>query len=110
MCLISMAISLNGISLRHFWFGLVFLGLGWNFMFVGGTTLLTECYEPEEQAKVQAINDFLVFGTAATASFSSGILFNSMGWNAVNMAIFAPAILIFIVAFILRQKRHANRA
>lgn len=77
------AIALSGTEVMNFWFALVMLGIGWNFMFVGGSTLLTEAYRPAERAKAQALNDFLVFGTVALASVSSGGLLVEFGWNAV---------------------------
>ncbi|MBT4890157.1 MAG: MFS transporter [Rhodospirillales bacterium] len=108
LALISMAVSLSGITLMHFWTGLVLMGVGWNFMFVGGTSLLTETYAPQERAKVQAFNDTMVFGTTAIASFGSGALLSWLGWNAVNLTVAAPAILLLIAAFVLRMKRHAT--
>ncbi len=77
------AVALSGLEFLYFWTSLVLLGLGWNFLFVGGTTLLTECYAPAEKAKVQAANDFLVFGTVAAASLTSGTLLHLIGWHAV---------------------------
>ncbi|HJP21112.1 MAG TPA: MFS transporter [Alphaproteobacteria bacterium] len=77
------AVALSGFEFLYFWTSLVLLGLGWNFLFVGGTTLLTECYVPAEKFKVQAINDFLVFGTVAAASLTSGTLLHLIGWHAV---------------------------
>jgi MFS family permease len=106
--LTAMVINVTGISLHHFWFGLVTVGVGWNFMFIGGTTLLTETYTIEEKAKTQAANDFMVFTTAAIASFSSGALQNVLGWTAVNLAVIAPALIIFCVAFWLRTRRHST--
>lgn len=106
--LVCMAVNLSGIEIHNFWFGLVLLGVGWNFTFVGGTTLLTEAYQPAEKAKVQAMNDFFVFGAAAVASFSSGALQNLLGWEAVNMAIAVPAVFVLVMTFRLRQKRHAE--
>ncbi len=91
----SMAVNMMGIEFYNFWLGLVLLGLGWNFMFVGGTTLLTEAYRPEEKSKVQAANDFIVFGTVATASFSSGALQDAIGWSAVNAAVALPMCIAF---------------
>jgi MFS family permease len=61
------------------------LGVGWNFSFIGATSMVTDCYQPSERAKVQALNDFLVFGTVAAASFSSGHLLNTAGWDAINI-------------------------
>ena len=103
--LVCMAVNLAGIAIQNFWFGLVLLGLGWNFTFIGGTTLLTEVHRPEEKAKVQAINDFLVFGTSAVASFSSGALQNLIGWQAVNLAVAVPAVVVIIAALWLRRQR-----
>ncbi len=91
----AMATNLSGIAFENFWVGLVLLGLGWNFMFVGGTTLVTEAYHPEERAKVQAFNDFLVFGTVTVASFSSGALHDALGWQAVNLGMALPTFVAF---------------
>ncbi|HSO07940.1 MAG TPA: MFS transporter, partial [Pelomicrobium sp.] len=76
--------ALSGTGLANFWIALVLLGVGWNFLFIGGTTLLTEAYTPPEKAKTQGINDLLVFLTMATSSFSSGALVTSTGWDALN--------------------------
>lgn len=108
--LVAMGFNLSGIAIENFWFGLVVVGLGWNFTFVGGTTLLTEVYRPEEKAKVQAINDFFVFGTSAVASFSSGALQHLLGWDAVNLAVIAPALIVFVAAFWLHRQRHTHTA
>jgi predicted MFS family arabinose efflux permease len=93
-----MAVNIAGIEFYNFWAGLVLLGLGWNFMFVGGTTLLTEAYRQEERSKVQALNDFIVFGVVATASFSSGALQDKLGWSAVNAMITLPMCIAFAFA------------
>ncbi len=77
-------LAINGVDILHFSAALFVLGLGWNFTFVGASTLLTETYEPSERAKVQATNDFLVFGTVAAASLSSGVLLHTYDWNTVN--------------------------
>jgi hypothetical protein len=84
------AVGLLGLSVAHFWIALILLGIGWNFGFIGATALVTECYRPEERAKVQAANDFLVFGSVAAASFSSGGLLQAGGWEAVNWLVFPP--------------------
>jgi len=76
--------ALAGTALLNFWAALFLLGVGWNFMYVGGAALLTECYSPAERAKTQAANDFLVFVTMAVSSMSSGMLLNKSGWHAVN--------------------------
>lgn len=69
--------------LMHYWVSMVLLGVGWNFLFLGGTTLLTECYRLEERFKVQAMNDFLVFGLQAFGSLGAGWLLANLGWNGV---------------------------
>ena len=82
-----------GNALWNFWLGLVLLGLGWNFAFIGATTLVTECHDPHERNKVQAFNDFLVFGSMAIGSFSSGAVLARYGWAAVNEVVF-PVVLV----------------
>ena len=98
------AINLSGIEIEHFWFGLVARGVGWNFMFIGGTTLLTQSYRPEERNKVQAMNDFVVFGTVSVASLSAGLLQNLIGCDAVNIAVITPVLIAFLAALWLRMK------
>ena len=80
----AIGIALSGTSVSHFWFALVALGIGWNFMFIGGTTLLTETYESHEKTRVQGFNDMLVFATMAVSSSSAGVLVNAEGWETVN--------------------------
>jgi MFS family permease len=77
--------ALAGTALINFWVAMFLLGVGWNFMYVGGSALLTECYTPAERAKTQAANDFLIFVTMAISSMSSGLLLNKSGWHAVNL-------------------------
>ncbi len=92
----AMILNLSGVTLEHFWIALVLLGTGWNFMFIGGTTLLTKSYRPEERAKVQALNDFLVFTTVAVFSFSSGALYSAYDWKTVNWAMAVPMVLALL--------------
>lgn len=94
-------IGLSGITVAHFWIALVLLGVGWNFGFVGATSMVTDCYRPEERAKVQAANDFMIFGSVAAASFSSGKLLNAGGWELVNWIVF-PAVA-FAMALVALQ-------
>ena len=104
-----LAANLSGIAFANFWIGLALLGLGWNFMFVGGSTLLTQAYTAEERAKTQAANDFVVFSSSVLGAFGSGMLQNEFGWAAVNAGI-APAMLIAlgsVVWLALRQRRRA---
>lgn len=81
------AIAMSGIGFLHFLSGLILLGVGWNFLFVGGTTLLTEAYRPSERAKTQAAHDFLMFGAVSLASFGAGGLLNAWGWQSVNLTV-----------------------
>ncbi|MBZ6075003.1 MFS transporter [Microvirga puerhi] len=91
------AIGLSGLSVAHFWTTLILLGIGWNFGFIGATSMVIDCYRPEERSKVQAANDFLVFGSVAVASFSSGKLLSSGGWMSVNWLVFPPVIIALIL-------------
>jgi MFS family permease len=83
-------IGLSGITAMHFWATLIVLGVGWNLSFVGASALVLETHRPAERNKVQAFNDFLVFGMMAVGSFSSGQLLANYGWSAVNMVVFPP--------------------
>ncbi|MCB1462479.1 MAG: MFS transporter, partial [Nitratireductor sp.] len=80
-----------------FWGSLILLGVGWNFGFIGATAMVTETYAPEEKAKAQGANDFILFGTVAFASFMSGQLLNAYGWNVLNMLVF-PIVVICLAA------------
>ena len=92
LIIVSAVIGIAGISLWHFWIALAVLGVGWNFAFIGATTMVTHCHRPNERNKVQAFNDFLVFGSMAIGSFSSGALLVSFGWSMVNGVVF-PVVL-----------------
>jgi MFS family permease len=100
-------IALSGNTFLYFLSGLILLGIGWNFLFIGGTTLLTEAYQPSERAKTQAAHDFIVFAVVSLASLSAGGLLHLWGWRAVNLtAIPMLALaLVFIVGFALLRKR-----
>ena len=84
LLMVAAGIGIAGISLWHFWIGLAVLGIGWNFAFIGATTMVTQCHRPNERNKVQAFNDFLIFGSMAIGSFSSGKLLANFGWETVN--------------------------
>jgi predicted MFS family arabinose efflux permease len=92
LLVVAAAIGIGGITIWHFWIGLILLGVGWNFAFIGATSMVTECHRAEERNKVQAFNDFLVFGSMAIGSFSSGALLAAFGWTAVNQVVF-PVVL-----------------
>ncbi|HEX8962522.1 MAG TPA: MFS transporter, partial [Rhodocyclaceae bacterium] len=102
----SIAVALNGISVMHFWIALFLLGIGWNFMFIGGTTLLTETYSPEEKAKAQGTNDFIVFAVQGITSLSSGILISRQGWETLNL--FALPVVAFVAAATLAYAWRAS--
>ena len=86
-------VDLSGVEVMTFWIGLILLGVGWNFGFVGATAMVAETHAPSERNKVQAFNDFLVFTTMAAGSFSSGKILTSFGWDAVNHVVFPPLIV-----------------
>jgi len=104
------AIALSGQLVVHFWWSLVLLGVGWNFMYVGGTTLLTEAYRPSEKAKTQGANEILVFCTTATSSFTSGVLVNAAGWNTLNYVALPFLAIAGMAALWLAAKRRAATA
>ena len=109
---ICIAINISGTELINYWSALVLLGVGWNFMFVAGTTMVTETYQPAEKAIVQGVNDFLVFGTAALCSLLSGVLQTSFGWETVNLSTI-PLLLIVLVSlfwFIFSSKMQTQSA
>ena len=85
---LSAVVGLAGITVAHFWTALVLLGVGWNLSFVGATTMVCECHRPEERNKVQAFNDFLIFGSMAIGSFASGSMLAHFGWYLVNIVMF----------------------
>jgi MFS family permease len=91
------AVALTGIEFLRFLSGLTLLGVGWNFLFVGGTTLLTEAYRPAERAKVQAAHDFMMMTMVCVASFSAGGLLNAWGWNTLNITVL-PFLLLAAAA------------
>src|ERR1700759_2210156 len=104
------AIGLSGITAPHFWATLMVLGVGWNFGFVGASALVLGTHRPQERNKVQAFNDFLVFGTMAIGSFSSGQLLANYGWDGVNLVVFPPVGLgLVVLAFWSVAKRRAMR-
>jgi len=110
LMLLCLAINLAGVAVINFWSALLLLGLGWNCLFVGATTLLTYAYRPAERTKVQALNDTLVFAVVSLASFGSGAIESLVGWQAVNLANL-PALFIAggaIVWLALRSPRMAG--
>jgi MFS family permease len=105
LMLAGVAAGLAGMSEWNFRIALTLNGIGWNFLFVSATTVVTTCYRPNERGKAQALNDFLVFGTTAVASFMAGYLQDKWGWVPLN---WFSVLLILIAAgavFWLRLQR-----
>jgi MFS family permease len=90
-------VALHGVTVAHFVIALALLGVGWNFMYTGGTTLLTESYRPAEKARVQGANDLILFVTMGVTSLSSGALVTFAGWETANWAA-VPVLLIIGLA------------
>jgi MFS family permease len=82
---VCVGVALHGTTVAHFTVALVLLGIGWNFMYTGGTTLLTESYRPNEKARTQGANDFFILATMGISSFSSGALLSAAGWETMNL-------------------------
>ena len=101
VCILGLCIAVNLYDQKffNFWLGLILLGIGWNFMFIGGTSLLTETYKLKERAKTQASHDFIVFGAVALTAFFSGALHEAFGWSFLNIAAIFPLILVFFASF-----------
>ena len=102
--LVCITLNVHGESWWHFWTSLMLLGIGWNFMFISGTTLLTETYRPAEKALVQGGNDFLVFGMAASGSLLAGVLRSVMDWWELNLTAL-PLLGIVVVTLIWHRLR-----
>jgi len=89
-------VALTGTGVAQFWTALILLGVGWNFAFIGATAMLTDLYRPEEAFKVQALNEFVLFGVVAVASLSSGGLLASAGWTTINIIVL-PIVAVCLV-------------
>jgi MFS family permease len=98
-----MILTLIGRGLPNYWIALVLLGLGWNFLFVGATVLLTETYRPAERFKAQAFNDFLIFGVQALASLSAGVVIFRLGWNWLILLTLPALVGISAALYFLRM-------
>ncbi|HAA93925.1 MAG TPA: MFS transporter [Rhodospirillaceae bacterium] len=110
LMIVAAATAMSGITIGHFAVALAVLGIGWNFLFIGGTTLLTEAYRPEEKEKVQGCNDLIVFGTVALTAFFSGTMQHLIGWNAVSASLILPSLAVLGAVLWLRQKRAGEGA
>ncbi|MEQ1686823.1 MAG: MFS transporter [Burkholderiaceae bacterium] len=90
---VCIAVALSGVDLMQFLIALAALGVGWNFLFIGGTTLFTEAYRPEEKTTAQAAMDTVIFSTMTLTSFSSGALVTTQGWTLLNLGSIVPVLL-----------------
>ena len=107
--LLTIALGLSGREVMHYWWALVLLGIGWNFLFVGGTTLLVGTYRPSERFRAQAVNDFSVFGTSAMASLAAGSVMLAFGWAALLISAL-PALVAMGLALGSRAARTPSAA
>jgi MFS family permease len=110
--LVCVAVALSGVDLMQFLVALFVLGVGWNFLFTGGSTLLTQTYQPEEKTRAQGFMDTCVFWTMALTSFSSGALITTQGWTLLNLGSLLPIALVMIGLgwLALRQRQAAAAA
>lgn len=106
---VHVAIAFVGTDFIHFLSELILLGVGWNFLFIGGTTLLTEAYRPAERAKTQALHDFCVHGLGSIGSLSAGGILNALGWQAVNLTALPFLALALVAIAALAISRHTWR-
>ena len=106
LLLVCIVAALSGTMLVNFWLALFLLGVGWNFMYIGASTLLTECHTSAERAKTQAANDLMIFTTMAIASTSSGVLLQKSGWHAVNYGSIPFLVLAAGATIWLMWRRH----
>jgi MFS family permease len=104
---LSAVVGLAGTSVWHFWIAVTLIGVGWNFAFIGATTIVTQCHRPEERYRVQSFNDFLVFGSMTISSFASGALLAQLGWTFVNGVVLPPVLIAgaLLIWLTLRERR-----
>lgn len=101
-------LSMTGTGILPFWSGLIVLGIGWNFGFLGATAMVAAQFRHSERIKVQSLNDFLVFGTTATASLLSGKLLHTVGWFQLNMAVFFPVAVALLLLFLQKMREERS--
>jgi predicted MFS family arabinose efflux permease len=97
-----------GIELWNFWAALVLLGLGWNFGFIGATSIVAASYRPNEADKVQGFHDIILFSTVALSSFASGQVFSAYGWEAMILPVWPLAIVGLLLLLLARSARAAK--
>ena len=111
MVLIASAlVGIAGLELYHFWGMLILLGVGWNFSFVGATAMLIDTYQPAERGRVEGINDLVVFGTVAVASFFSGQILSTAGWHTINLIVMLVAAVVLASVLVLVLQEHRKPA
>jgi MFS family permease len=108
LLVLGVVVALTGVTEWHFRIALGLNGVGWNFMFVGATTLLTTTYRQAERGKAQAFNDFMVFGTTATASLMASVVLEVQGWAVLNYFALALVLVAFLVIGIFRLRHPAR--
>ncbi len=104
------AFAFSGVEVFHYWWALVLLGIGWNFLFIGGTALLTTAYKPEEKFTVQAANDMTVFVFQALSSLSAGAILFFIGWSGIVIVSLIPTILLIAILFLWLLTRQQKTA
>ena len=103
---IAAAVAYTGVEVVHYWWALVLLGVGWNFLFIGGTTLLPQSYSDHEKHQAQALNDVMVFIFQALASISAGVILFLLGWQAIITLSIVPTILLMALLMLFWRKVH----
>jgi MFS family permease len=101
------AVALSGVDVMQFLIALTALGVGWNFLFTGATTLFTTTYRPEEKNKAQGAMDMCVFATMAVTSFASGALVTTQGWTLLNYGSLVPITMVALALGWLAYKPRA---
>lgn len=104
LMLLCVAVAVSGVEVERFALALFALGVGWNFMFIGGTTLLTSCHRPEEKAKVQGFNDFLLFTSVSLSATGAGALHGLLGWQTLNLLALPLLALVAVVALAAERR------
>ncbi|MEK9711539.1 MAG: MFS transporter [Thalassolituus sp.] len=106
LILIAAFLSLSGADVFHFWGMLILLGIGWNFGFLGASSMILQCHRPEEKTRVQSLNDFIVFSLMVFGSFASGGILSFWGWDTVLWVSIGPVLLACIaMLFVSGQTR-----
>jgi MFS family permease len=95
-------VNLLGLTIAHFWIGLILLGVGWNFAFIAATAMVTDCHTPSERAKIQGFNDFMIFGITTLGSLLAGVVLQRLGWGVINAAMIPVALACIVLVLMVR--------